>query len=456
MKLIATTMAALLALGSHCFAEAAPMPADPIQILSDRIERDGQGTGIAAAVVERGSPKLFSRGVLRVGTAVPVSPQTVFEIGSVTKVFTSLLLAQMVLEGKMDLHAPVEDYLPERVEIGAFEGTPIALFDLATHYSGLPRIPPELMFADPANPYAVYTADMLYDFLAAYPLQRRPGERFEYSNLGVALLGAAISHTAGLSYGELLRTRIFEPLGMLDTGIVAVDAARFASGHDPSGAVVPHWDFDVFAAAGGVRSTATDMARFLAAASGQTETPLREAFELMLAERRPTDVPQMEIGLGWMIRSGEAGDIVWHNGMTAGFNAFAGYAADGRRASVVLANQITQTGIEDIGFHLIDPDLKLTPQPQRRKAIEIDRTLLENYVGQYRLSPSFVLTVTTKDGKLFVEATGQEQFEVFPETETKFFYSVVDAQISFELGADGKATGLVLHQNGQNVPGERL
>lgn len=176
----------------------------------------------------------------------------------------------------------------------------------------------------------------------------------------------------------------------------------------------------------------------------------------MLAERRPTDVPQMEIGLGWMIRSGEAGDIVWHNGMTAGFNAFAGYAADGRRASVVLANQITQTGIEDIGFHLIDPDLKLTPQPQRREAIEIDRTLLENYVGQYRLSPSFVLTVTTKDGKLFVEATGQEQFEVFPETETKFFYSVVDAQISFELGADGKATGLVLHQNGQNVPGERL
>ncbi|WIJ25528.1 serine hydrolase [Devosia sp. RR2S18] len=456
MKLIATTMAALLALGSHCFAQAAPMPADPTQILSDRLERDGQGTGIAAAVVEGGSPEFFSRDVLRVGTAVPISPQTVFEIGSVTKVFTSLLLAQMVLEGKMDLHAPVEDYLPERVEIGAFEGTPVTLFDLATHHSGLPRIPPELMFADPANPYAVYSEDMLYDFLAAYPLQRRPGERFEYSNLGVALLGAAISHTAGVSYGELLETRIFEPLGMLDSGLVTVDAARLASGHDPSGTVVPHWDFDVFAAAGGVRSTATDMARFVAAASGQTETPLRDAFELMLAERHPADAPQMEVGLGWMIRTGEGGEIIWHNGMTAGFNAFAGFAADGTRGSVVLANQITQTGIEDIGFHLIDPDLKLTPQPQRREAIEIDPALLQNYVGQYRLSPSFILTVTAEDGRLFVQATGQEQFEVFPETETEFFYSVVDAQISFVLGVDGKAKGLVLHQNGLDVPGERL
>lgn len=452
-----TVFATLMAIGlGSGVAEAQEAPAPDIaQILSQRIDTDKQGVGIAVALVDGTETSFTSHGILAADGA-PVDENTIFEIGSITKIFTNLLLAQLVLDGRMDLDKPVSDYLPEGSKLPQYQGQTITLFDLATHSSGLPPIPPELALADLANPYIAYKADNLAAFLAAYDLPRAPGTQYEYSNTGIALLGQAISHVADKPYAELVEERILTPLGMNDTTLVPMDAARFASGHNRMGGAVPHWDFDVFAPAGAYRSTAVDMAKFIAAASGQTDTALKPAFELMLTRTRPAGSPNMSIGLGWMILKHPGGKIVWHNGITGGFNGFVGYERTGGKGVVVLANQVSQTGIEDIGFHLIDPSLPLSPQPALRQQVEIDPAALPDYVGEYQLGPEFNLTVTTENGHLFVQASGQGRLELFPESPTTFFSSDVDAQVSFETDATGTVTGLVLHQNGQDIAGRKL
>ena len=450
--------ATLMTLGlcaSPALAQTPPPPdADISTILTDRLERAGMG--LATASLRDGTIAFAAAGTLA-GGGTAINEHTIFEIGSLSKLFTSLLLAQMVLDGRVTLDAPVTDFLPPGIVVPSFEGQAITLHDLATHSASLPSTPPDLARADPANPYRNYGTEQLIQFLSGYQLTRAPGSQFEYSNTGVALLGMALEHVGGKPYPDLVRERILEPLGMRDTGLRPVDPARSATGHDAAGRPVPFWDFDVvYAPAGGYRSTAADLARFLEAASGHTQTSLAPAFALMLAEQRPAGSPNMRIGLGWMILEGPDGPLIWHNGMTGGFNSFIGYAPEARTGAVVLANAITTTGIEDLGFHLLDASLPLAPQPERREPVSIDPALLPRYAGTYRLGPEFDLVVTSEAGRLFVQASGQERLEVLPESETRFFYTAVDAQISFELDDTGQVTGLVLHQNGQDMPGTRL
>jgi len=428
---------------------------DTARILADRL--GSQGIGIATAVVEDGTAIFASAGVLEAGGTAEVDEHTLFEIGSISKIFTNLVLAQLVLEGRIDLDQPAARYLPEGFRLPDFKGRQITVFDLATHSAGLPSIPPELALADPANPYQFYSADMLAAFLSAHALQQAPGESHQYSNIGTTLLGLLASHVTGQPYQQLVQQRILAPLGMDDTMLVppADRLGGFASGHDMAGQPTPHWDFDVFAPAGGWRSTAADMAKFIAAASGQTPSPLGPAFALMLQRTRPAGSPNMTIGLGWMILEHAGEQIVWHNGITGGFNGFAGYDRNTGRAAVVLANAITSTGIEDVGFHLINASAPLIPQPQRRAAIAVAPALLANYVGRYELGPELQLTVTAEADQLYVQLSGQARLPAFAETPTSFFLRVVDAQVSFETGPDGKATGLVLHQGGSDIAGTR-
>lgn len=348
--LILAGLAALLAVGP-AFAQT---PA--AELLAARVERDGLAVGIAAATVTGGAPRYASHGLLQAGGTQPVDETTLFEAGSLSKIFTSLLLAQMVVDGRMELDRPVAEYLPDDIRVPDFEGQQITLFDLATQSSGLPPIPPELVFGDQNNPYRYYDETLFRGFLDAYRLLRAPGSQYEYSNTGFALLGMALAHTGGASYEALVQQMILGPLGMDETMLVVPEQleARFASGH-ADGKPVSHWDFDIFAPAGAYRSTAADLGKFVAAASGQVSSPLDAAFAKMLERTRPAGSPDMRIGLGWMLLDRPSGDIVWHNGKTGGFNAFMGFQLGSRRTSVVLANSNSTPGIEDIGLHLIDP-----------------------------------------------------------------------------------------------------
>jgi CubicO group peptidase (beta-lactamase class C family) len=402
---------------------------------------------------------MVAYGSLNQGDPRPLNGDTIFEIGSATKVFTSLLLADMVQRGEVALTDAVAKYLPAEVKVPERGGRAITLVDLSTHTSGLPRMPSNFSPKDPANPYADYSVEQLYQFLSSYQLTRDIGSQFEYSNLGGGLLGQALAHRAGVDYEALVRSRITGPLGMNSTGITLSPEmkARLALGHNDKLVTVPNWDLPALAGAGALRSSVNDMLTFLAANLGYVKSPLAPAMAAMLSVRRSTGAPGGgEIGLGWLITKPSEDEIVWHNGGTGGYRSFIGYDAKTRVGVVVLSNTFTGSGVDDIGMHLLDSHAPLLPPPKEHKEITVDPKIFDGYVGQYQLAPNFILTVTREGDQLFTQATGQSKVQVFPESERDFFLKVVDAQIAFETDANGRATSLTLHQNGANVPAKRI
>jgi CubicO group peptidase (beta-lactamase class C family) len=431
-------------------AAQAALPADSAvrAILTERLPAQ-KGGGFVVGLLESDG----TRRVLNVGAP----PDGVFEIGSVTKVFTAAVLADMVARGQVHLEDPVAQLLPATVKVPSRNGRRITLLDLATQSSGLPRLPANLAPQNPANPYADYSVQQMYDFLSGYELPRDPGATYEYSNLGVGLLGHALALKAGMSYEQLVTQRVLRPLGMRETAITLSPAleARLVPGHDQTGEVVPNWDLPTLAGAGALRSTVGDMLIFLAANLDSSRGPLAHSLHDTHVSRHAAGSPNMTIGLAWHILASPAGrSIVWHNGGTGGYRSFIGFDPARGVGIVLLTNSVI--GADDIGFHLLDASLPLRPPPAPRTEVAVDSTILGRYVGEYELAPTFHIAVTREGNGLFVQATGQPKFPIFAESDSAFFLKVVDAQITFTRDSTGTVTGLVLHQNGQHAPGRRL
>jgi len=428
------------------------------RILAERIDTGRQAVGIVVGVVDPGGRRVVGYGKLAAADARTPDGDTVFEIGSVTKVFTSLLLADMVARGEVALDDPVSKYLPPEVRMPRRGGREITLQDLATHTSGLPRLPSPFTPKNPANPYADYTVDDLYRFLSSHELRRDIGAQYEYSNLGGGLLGHVLARRAGMDYESLVRARITGPLGMNDTRIALTPEmrARLASGHNDRLAPVANWDLPTLAGAGALRSTANDLLKFLAVPLGDPNAPLAKAMAAMLAVRRPTGAATLEIALGWHVAKRGGREIVWHNGGTGGYRSIVAFDPAARAGVVVLSNTFTNVGVDDIGQHLLDPSSPLIPPPASHTEIALEPNVLERYVGRYQIAPGFVIEITRVDNHLFEQATNQPRFEIFAEKENGFFLKVVDAQVVFELDAAGRVTGLVLHQTGRNINGKRV
>ncbi|HEX8407240.1 MAG TPA: serine hydrolase, partial [Thermoanaerobaculia bacterium] len=421
-------------------------------ILVDRVEARQASVGIVVGVIEPAGRRVVSYGKFaKDDDKRAVNGDTVFEIGSVTKVFTALLLADMAARGEVALSDPVSKYLPPDVK-----APKVTLEQLATHTSGLPRLPSNMAPKEVDNPYADYTAAQMYKFLSiAAPA---PDPKYDYSNLGAGLLGHALARRAGMDYETLVRTRILAPLGMKSTSIT-LDAAmkdRLALGHDAEMKRAANWDIPTLAGAGALRSTANDMLTFLAAAIGMTKSPLAAPMASMLATRRPAGGGGHEVALGWHIYTANDREIVWHNGGTGGYRTWVGFEPKSRTGVVVLSNASTGAGVDDIGRHLLVPALPLLPAPTVRKEVEVDPKLLDRYVGRYELAPNFILDITRDENRLFIQASGQPRFEMFPSGKHEFFLKVVDAQLTFELPAEGTATSVTLHQNGASQPAKRL
>jgi serine-type D-Ala-D-Ala carboxypeptidase/endopeptidase len=176
----------------------------------------------------------------------------------------------------------------------------------------------------------------------------------------------------------------------------------------------------------------------------------------MLATRRPTCNPTLEIALGWHVWIRDGHEIIWHNGGTGGYRTWIGFDPKIRTGVVVLSNTSTNGGADDIGLHLLDPTFPLVQAPKQRQEVKVDAAVLEKYAGRYQLAPNFFITVTHEGDQLYAQATDQPRFELFAESPREFFLKVVDAQISFVVDESGRVTGLVLHQNGGNAPGKRI
>lgn len=331
------------------------------KILADRIDVQHQSIGIVVGVVGPEGRRVIAYGRLEQGDSRTLDGDTIFEIGSETKVFTSLLLADMVQRGEVALDDPVAKYLPATVKVPERNGRSITLIDLATHTSGLPRLPGNMAFKDINNPYADYTVEQLYQFLSSYQLTRDIGSQYLYSNLGGGLLGHALTRRAGMDYEALVRSRICDPLGMKSTRIALTTQMkeRLAVGHNAGMKSVENWDFPTLAGAGALRSTINDQLNFLAANLGITKSPLAPAMAAMVKVRRPTGLDGVQVALGWHVFTGNGKEIVWHNGGTGGYRSWMGYDAKARVGVALLSNAETVLGVDDIGHHLLDPTFPL-------------------------------------------------------------------------------------------------
>jgi D-alanyl-D-alanine-carboxypeptidase/D-alanyl-D-alanine-endopeptidase len=418
-------------------------------VLENQIDPGRLSLGYVAGIIDGDGRRLITVGQSNAPDGRALDGGSVFEIGSITKVFTALLLADMVQRGEVALDDPVAKYLPPEGRPRAFDGKPISLLDLATYTSGLPRMPGNIFPADEANPYAHYSVVELYESVSSYTPQYYPGSHYEYSNLGFALLGQALALRAGRSYEELVVSRICTPLGLDDTRITLTQGMRqrLVSGHDLDLYEVPNWDLPAMAGAGALRSTANDLFRFFDACQGRRQSSLAAALASLLNVRRQTDHANLFVAEGWFVLTEHADELVWKDGGTGGYATFIGYSIRSQVAALLLSNTRSWFTTPELGRHLLNPAF---PVPALHLQIALDPAKLPNYTGRYPITPKFVLTVTPRQGRLMVRATGQDEYEVYPENETKFFYRVVDAQITFELGPDGSAVALVLHQDGRD------
>jgi len=413
---------------------------------------DGRSTGLIVGVITRSGERwVASAGNERAGK--PVDAQSIFEIGSITKTFTATTLAEMVGRGEVRLDEPVADLLPPGTKIPSLNGKQITLGQLSSQISGLPRLPENMHPADNDNPYADYTVQQMYDFLAGYTLTREPGAKYEYSNLGVGLLGHALALKAGKSYEQLVRERVLAPLGMAATGITVTPAmkAHASDGHDAAGTVVPWWDLPTLAGAGALRSNLDDMMKYLAAQITPPNTALGRAIALT-HERRFTASPNIGLGLNWHITAFQGDTMIWHNGGTAGFRTMIGWNPRTHVGAVLLGNSGQDN--DDVVRHIVLGTPLITPT--KHTAVTLAPDVLKQYVGHYELAPQFALDVSNENGAMFIQATGQGKVPMYAEATDKFFLKVVDAQLEFSRDSAGTVNGVTLVQNGARQFGKRV
>lgn len=292
--------------------------------------------------------------------------ETVFAIASLSKVFTALLLADMVERGKVAMDDTVEKYLPQGVTIAPFEGKAVRLADLVTYTPGLPGWPKNLKPLDPVKPFPAYTQDDLYAALSQGALKYPPGTHYTYSNFGFGLLGHVLARRGGKSLDEMFLTCICTPLGMTSTRITLTQTmrARLAPGHDNKQQPVAAWEMpEMFCGAGGLFSTANDMSRFLEAATGRRQSALSRAFSTLPQLRRPADKPETMAAQGWFVSTRKGSELVWKDGATVGYSSFMGYAPQGGAGLILLTNGMCGNTLTPLGKHLLDTGYAF-PEPQ--------------------------------------------------------------------------------------------
>lgn len=416
--------------------------AEPQALVDTWQQATNRGGGMAIAVVTADKVTFYQSGKFSGEDVRTIGPDTLFEIGSVTKVFTAILLADAIERGLVKLDDTV----------GApFAPSGITYRQLATHTSGLPRMT-ELQGGDPADPYADYTvAKLTKDFDIAAPKAKEAPPL--YSNFGFAVLGQAIAAKNGASWSAVLKDRILKPIGLSDTywGWREADPKRLAPAH-ASGERVASWTFDGYAPAGSIVSTARDLSRFVRAALGQLDTPANPAIAASMQRIITDDKGTRDGGLAWVLERRGENKLVWHNGQTGGYHSFVGVHPERKLGVVILAND--STPVEPLGYALLT-DEPLRP-PTKAAPKKADSSL-EPFVGNYSLTPQVTAAVTANGKQLFVQLTGQGRLLLKPLESDRFAVEGVEAAITFERTTGSRdISGLVLHQGGIDHRARRL
>jgi serine-type D-Ala-D-Ala carboxypeptidase/endopeptidase len=410
--------------------------------------------GLVVGVIDGERTEIRGYGRARFEAEGAPTADTMFEIGSISKVFTGVLLAHAVARGEVALDDLAQKHMPEGKTLPKTDANQIRLVDLATHMSGLPRLPDGM---DPRgeDPYAKFTRELLYDGACGSMLRNEPGSTYEYSNLGAALLGQILVDRAGAeSFEQLLRDRVLSPLAMQRTGIRLPEGAMAsASGSDADLTPKSPWNLAAFGPAGGIRSCMDDMLKFARA----QWTPLaasHAASSLESAREKRRDLEGgAAIGLGWHIA--KDGTTRWHNGETGGFHSALFVRVEERRAVCILANTASAT-IDAVAERLLQRIFVGKVEPLKfEKPIAVEPDALDRFVGVYELQDGIAAMVTRKDRCLWAQITGQPALRILPRSPTEFFYRAVQATIRFQQEGDS-VTGLELEQGGRRSKWKKL
>jgi len=402
--------------------------------------------GTVVAFFENGKETYFTYGYADMDKKQGILSQSVFEIGSISKTFTSLLLADLVQKRQIRLEDSVDKYLPDSVKVPSFNGRKITFVDLATHTSGLPRMPTNIVPKNPENPYVDYGVKDLYAFLTTAQLQNGMGN-YNYSNVGVGLLGHVLTLIAGKSYEQLLQNVICTPLKMTETSTLNA-STWLTTGHVDHKPVL-HWDFDIMEGAGAIRSNAQDLMRYLRAEIDLSGEALAGAMTQSQQPLYSID-STLKMALGWHITATTNDEIYWHNGGTGGYRAFAGFSRKSNKAIVILNNS-TQS-VDDLGMYFFNPSVTIIPA---KKPLTLPKQAMLSFVGTYKIAPQLELEITLENNQLLAKMTGEAIVKVYPETETKLFCREVNATIDFFRGDKGGFDKLILDLNGDKMPATR-
>jgi serine-type D-Ala-D-Ala carboxypeptidase/endopeptidase len=374
---------------------------------------------------------------------------TMFEIGSVSKVFTGLLLADAVQSGKVALDDPVQKYLPAGVVMPKWGDESVLLWHLSTHTSGLPR-DPDMNGGDPADPLAHITTERLFAALGEASVRWQPGSKYEYSNLAVGLLGAVLARAQGYeSYDALQQRRTTGPLRLKDTWVQrdAARLARMAAPYDADVEPVQMWHLSAMAGSGGISSSMRDMLEFARVQMTPGINPLAAAIAQTQQKHHARDNGEA-LGLGWDIA--RDGVTFWKNGHTGGYHAFLAVVPSKGRAVCILANS-AQYACDTLARRILQHLDGVAVQPLTiEMPIAVERAVLERYAGNYILGTDTKIEVALRARGLFIQGGGEPPLKLYPRSATEFFCRAGPATITFEV--DGPTVkALVLHQGGQNI-----
>lgn len=423
------------------------------KVLRERVA--AEGVGLSLALVDGAEVQFLSAGLSSAVQGQPVDADTLYEYGSITKTFTGLLLADMVLRKELALTDPVEAVLPKGVKLRDSQGAAIQWIDLATHRSGLPRLPANMNPTSTDDPYNGYNLDDLWSFGSSWKPERARDAKWEYSNLGYGLLAEALALRATRSYEALLRERVLGPLGLMDMSLAlrGKTIPGLTRGHNGQRQSVANWRFEAMAGAGALVGSAKALARYAQAALGVFDHPLKDAFAL--ATKRHADGPALinPMALGWLIAPLDGRQLVTHDGGTGGFSSSVVIDPMRRRAALVLAN--AQVVVNDLSIHALEPRMPLRNVASERRDMQREGQVLAAeqmapLPGTYAFNPQFKIVIRLQGGKLLAQATGQGEFELFALDARKFFAKITALELHFE-GADGPPPAFVLHQAGQKL-----
>jgi CubicO group peptidase (beta-lactamase class C family) len=438
MKVTIQRALVLVFVANSCFAQDTARMEEVVQTYVQN------KTFMGTVLVARGSEVILSKGY---GSAnlewnVPNTPSTKFRLGSITKQFTAASILLLEERGKLTLDDPIRKYVPDAPK----EWDKITIFNLLTHTSGIPNFTslPDYKTLKLDEMPVAKTIVTVRD----KPLDFPPGEKMSYSNSGYLVLGDVIEIVTGASYEKFVTDNIFTPLGMKDSGYDSNTAviARRAAGYVPSGTGLVNAGYvhmSIPHAAGALYSTTEDLLRWEQGLfGGKVVSPASLA--------KMTTPFKNDYALGLTVQSVGGRKVIQHGGGIDGFNTFLAYYPDDKLTVAVLANINGQTP-NQIAAKLADLAHGVAVQPTSdRKEIILPVATLAKYVGTYELQPGVDMMIRLEGDHLTTQLPGQQRFQLFAESETKFFLKVVDAQVEFFKDAAGTVTHAVMYQNGRN------